>query len=128
MTMTGTIRTHRELTADVDRSCDVCIVGSGAGGSVLAAGLAESGLEVVMIEAGGNHTRKDFTLQESDAMPMLYQERGLRATGTSGVLPVSTVQKKATLTVMGSIRSTCGHVVGSLPAGGSGTTTRFIKE
>jgi hypothetical protein len=37
------------------------------------------------------------------------QKRGLRATGTSGVLPVSTVQKKATLTVMGSIRRKLTH-------------------
>ncbi|QNI95759.1 hypothetical protein SynA15127_02702 [Synechococcus sp. A15-127] len=51
----------------------------------------------------------------------------MRATGTSEVLPVSTVQKKDILTAMGSIRSKCDHVVGSVLAGGSGNTTRFIE-
>jgi hypothetical protein len=37
------------------------------------------------------------------------QKRGLRATGTSEVLLVSTVQKNATLTVMGSIRRKLTH-------------------
>jgi hypothetical protein len=55
------------------------------------------------------------------------QKRGLRATGTSEVLPVSTVQKKAILTVMGSIRSKYDRDVGSVLAGGSGSTTRFIE-
>ena len=37
--MSGSIVTGAEIEADLDLSCDVCIVGSGAGGAVLAAGL-----------------------------------------------------------------------------------------
>src|SRR5690606_34615543 len=55
-------------------------VGSGAGGAVLAAGLAEAGLRVVMLEEGGHFTREHFTLQERDAFPAMYQERALRGT------------------------------------------------
>ena len=66
-------------------TCDVCIIGSGAGGAVLAAGLAARGLEVIMVEEGGAFTKEDFDLDESHAMPMLYQERGTRATSDQGV-------------------------------------------
>lgn len=69
-----------EITADVDVACDVCIVGSGAGGSVLAAELTARGLDVIVLEEGGYHTKADFTLHEADAYPLLYQERGLRTT------------------------------------------------
>ncbi len=77
--MSGAILGHTDLTADVDWTCDVCIVGSGAGGAVLAAGLAAKGLDVIVVEEGHHFTRKDFTLQESDALPAMYQERATRA-------------------------------------------------
>lgn len=59
---------------------DVCIIGSGAGGSVLAAGLAQQGHRVVVVEAGPYRQRTDFTLQERDSMRELYQESGGRST------------------------------------------------
>jgi choline dehydrogenase-like flavoprotein len=83
--MSGQILTHAELGADVDWTCDVCIVGSGAGGAVLAAGLLEQGLDVVMLEEGSHLTRREFTLHESEAMPALYQERGTRATADQAI-------------------------------------------
>lgn len=70
----------RELSAAVSERCDVLVIGSGAGGAVLAAGLVEAGLDVVMLEAGGYHTRRDFTLNEGDAFVKLYQQQGARAT------------------------------------------------
>lgn len=78
--MSGFIRHGREVTASVTETCDVCIVGSGAGGAVLAAGLVERGLSVVLLEAGPAVTRDDFTLHERDAYPDFYQDRGGRAT------------------------------------------------
>ncbi|MCB9778758.1 MAG: GMC family oxidoreductase [Alphaproteobacteria bacterium] len=78
--MSGTITIGVDLTSDQSLDCDVCIVGSGAGGSVLAAGLAQAGLDVVVLEAGPYLTRRDFTLHEEQAYPDLYQDRMGRAT------------------------------------------------
>ena len=61
-------------------SADVCIIGSGAAGGVLAKDLAEAGCSVIVLEEGGNFSSKDFNQREADMMPMLYQEGGGRAT------------------------------------------------
>lgn len=80
------IHTWDDLTADVDLSCDVCIVGTGAGGAVLAAGLAERGLDVVLLEEGGHYTRRDFgRLEEAWSFPHLYQERSGRTTADGAI-------------------------------------------
>jgi len=78
--MSGFIRPGAEVSSDVEEACDVCIVGSGAGGAVLAAGLVAQGLDVVMLEAGGAFTHEDFDLHEKSAYPAMYQDRGTRAT------------------------------------------------
>ncbi len=70
-----------DLSSDHELSCDVCIIGSGAGGAVLAAGLCEQGLSVVMLEEGAYRTAENFrSLSERINTPMLYQERGTRST------------------------------------------------
>ena len=43
---------------------DVCIVGSGAGGSPIAYELSKAGFKVVVLEKGPNYTEKDFTKDE----------------------------------------------------------------
>jgi choline dehydrogenase-like flavoprotein len=76
----GRILRGEEITADVEESCDVCVIGSGAGGAMLAAGLVEQGHSVVMLEAGSYRTRRDFDLDEGKAFVGMYQEQGARAT------------------------------------------------
>ncbi|MCI0673038.1 MAG: GMC family oxidoreductase [Myxococcaceae bacterium] len=76
----GRIWTGDELTQDREVTCDVCIVGSGAGGGVLGEALARRGLSVVMLEEGGYRTRRDFDMREDTAYPALYQELGNRTT------------------------------------------------
>lgn len=78
--MSGEIIVGTQLTSDRTIDCDVCIVGSGAGGAVLAAGLAERGHDVVMLEEGPYLQKEDFDLQEGTAYPAMYQDRGTRAT------------------------------------------------
>jgi choline dehydrogenase-like flavoprotein len=76
----GRIYVSEEIRAGLEVDCDVCVVGSGAGGSVLAHELVSRGLRVVMLEEGGYHTKREFDLQESTAYPKLYQELGNRTT------------------------------------------------
>ncbi len=76
----GRIWSGDELQSDREIHCDVCIVGSGAGGSVLAHELVAKGLNVVMLEEGGYHTKREFDLREDHLFPLLYQELGNRGT------------------------------------------------
>jgi choline dehydrogenase-like flavoprotein len=68
-----------------DLECDVVVVGSGAGGSVTAAVLAESGYKVIVIEKGLHLQEKDFNQQEVDMFNKLYEGRGLLTSVDGGV-------------------------------------------
>src|SRR3954462_7823279 len=61
-----------DVSADTDVECDVCIVGSGAGGGVAAAVLAQAGLDVVVLEAGDYYSEKDFDGDELNGFGRLY--------------------------------------------------------
>jgi len=79
-------------SGDLDLKAEVCVVGTGAGGAVTAAVLAEAGLDVLMLEEGGYYTSDDFTMREKDSLPHLYQEGGARATKD---LAISILQGRA---------------------------------
>ena len=49
-----------DIRGDVTESADVCVIGSGAGGAVVAKELAEAGRSVVVLEEGANFTRRDY--------------------------------------------------------------------
>jgi choline dehydrogenase-like flavoprotein len=57
---------------DTDLSCDVVVVGSGAGGGTAAGVLAQAGLDVVVLEAGGFHDERDFDGGEETGFLELY--------------------------------------------------------
>ena len=61
-------------------SCDVAIIGSGAGAGITAEILAKAGLQVVIIEEGPLKSSADFKQKESEAYPSLYQESAARKT------------------------------------------------
>ena len=69
----------------LELDCDVCIVGSGAGGGVAAAVLAAAGLDVVVLEAGGYWSERDFDGAERTALRRLYRGGGASATDDQGV-------------------------------------------
>jgi choline dehydrogenase-like flavoprotein len=60
--------------------CDVCVVGSGAAGSVVAAELAASGQNVLVVEAGTEWSGPDYDQHELTGMRRLFREGG--ASGT----------------------------------------------
>ncbi|HVH12560.1 MAG TPA: FAD-dependent oxidoreductase [Longimicrobium sp.] len=70
----------------------VCVVGSGAGGAVVAARLAEAGHDVVVLEEGGYWRPGQFTEREGKMTARLYAEGGMRATED---LSVPVVQGRA---------------------------------
>ncbi|HVO34935.1 MAG TPA: GMC family oxidoreductase N-terminal domain-containing protein [Gemmatimonadales bacterium] len=77
------------LTVDQDTTldCDVIVLGSGAGGGVVAGLLAQAGRSVVVLEKGGNPGSADMTQVEGDMLGALYLDGGLLMT-QSGSMPV----------------------------------------
>ena len=74
------------IPADTTLSCDVVIVGSGAGGGVVAAELAARGKDVVVLEKGGYRNEADFTHLEGEALEQMYDAGGLLATQDLGLV------------------------------------------
>lgn len=64
------------FASESELKADVCIVGSGAGGGVVAGVLAEAGLKVVVLEAGGYFDEPDFTQLEIPAYQNMYWRGG----------------------------------------------------
>jgi long-chain-alcohol oxidase len=60
------------LDADERLGCDVVVVGSGAGGGVVAAELARAGADVIVLEKGGYRSESDFSHHEAEATRELY--------------------------------------------------------
>ncbi len=63
---------------------DVVVIGSGAGGGVVASAFARAGKRVVVIEAGGAYTPRDFTQRELMTSE-LYLDAGLTASSDLGI-------------------------------------------
>ena len=70
-----------ELTLEAD----AVVVGSGAGGGVIAAGLARSGLKVIVLEAGGLFDESDFNQYELWAYQNMYWRGGPQPTADMNV-------------------------------------------
>lgn len=80
----GGIRPAGELATDAE--FDVVVIGSGAGGAVVAAELAEAGLAVAVLEEGEHHATGEFTSRTLDMLRMLYRDGG--AATTLGRAPI----------------------------------------
>jgi choline dehydrogenase-like flavoprotein len=81
-----------QIAQDLVLKPDVCIIGSGPGGSMVAQRLARAGAKVVVLEEGGFWTKDVFDMQEATAFPRLYQDRGNRATAD---LSIAVLQGRA---------------------------------
>jgi hypothetical protein len=65
-----------DLPLDESLECDVVVIGTGAGGAVVARELAEQGHAVVLLEEGDYHTRKDFSGLAVEMQRKLYRDMG----------------------------------------------------
>ncbi len=68
--------------------CDAIVVGSGAGGAWVAKELAEGGLNVILVEAGGRRDPEEFGGRVPDAMLGLYRDAGFTSTVGNVVIQV----------------------------------------
>lgn len=64
----------------LEQTYDVVIVGSGAGGGVMAAELSKAGKRVLVIEKGHHYPQSELTLVQADGFTNLY-ENGKYKTG-----------------------------------------------
>ncbi len=78
-----TVAVDRDTTLE----CDVAVIGSGAGGGVVAGLLAVAGRSVVVLEKGPNPGSRDMTQVEGDMLGALYLDGALLMT-QSGSLPI----------------------------------------
>jgi choline dehydrogenase-like flavoprotein len=79
---------YPHIRGRVEERVDVCIVGSGAGGAVVAKELAEGGLSVIVLEEGLYFRRADFQGAPWERMQRLYRNRGLTAAFGRSVVPI----------------------------------------
>ena len=80
---------YRTVVPQGDRltlEADVCIAGSGAGGAVIAARMAERGRRVVVLESGGQYTTADFYQNELWGYKHLWWRGGGNPTADGNVL------------------------------------------
>ncbi|HSN28875.1 MAG TPA: GMC family oxidoreductase [Kofleriaceae bacterium] len=78
--------TRHDIHGDTVLDCDVVVIGSGAGGSTVAAELSEAGFDVIVVEEGSYYSTRDFTADTSAMVRQLYRDGG--ATMAIGNPPV----------------------------------------
>ncbi|MBX3161982.1 MAG: GMC family oxidoreductase [Deltaproteobacteria bacterium] len=78
--------TRHDHHGDTVVDADVVVIGSGAGGSTVAAELAEAGFDVIVVEEGSYYQTRDFTADTSAMVRQLYRDGG--ATMAIGNPPV----------------------------------------
>lgn len=74
------------VTSDDTLQCDVVVIGSGAGGGVVAGELAARGLDVVVLEKGGYYNEADFSHLEGETLSRLYDGGGLLTSDDLGLV------------------------------------------
>ena len=71
---------YQVISGDVVRTVDVCVIGSGAAGAILATNLAKSGKSVILLERGGYYDGESMNQREADMIPLLWKDAGANFT------------------------------------------------
>jgi len=72
----GKIFEAKDISGEIKQSSEVCIIGSGAGGAVVAKELAEYGHEVVLIEEGSRWTKENYPRDPIMVFRKMYRDSG----------------------------------------------------
>lgn len=96
-------------------SCDVAVVGSGAGGAAAAAELAEAGVDVLVLEAGPYRDRESYSAEPLGATAEIYRDAGLTMSEGLPPIPVPTARVVGGTTVINS--GTCFRTPDAILAG-----------
>ncbi|MFO0550134.1 MAG: GMC family oxidoreductase [Polyangiaceae bacterium] len=79
----------RTLQGPFEEACDVAVVGSGAGGAVVAAILAEAGKRVIVIEEGAYYRPADYQrFAPSESVRRMFREGGMAMAFGVGQTPM----------------------------------------
>jgi choline dehydrogenase-like flavoprotein len=79
------LKVHEPRGSEETLEAEVCIVGSGSGGAVIAAVLAQRGLDVVVLEAAGYCNEADFDQLELPAYQRMFWRGGPTPTADGNV-------------------------------------------
>jgi choline dehydrogenase-like flavoprotein len=82
--------------------CDVVVIGSGAGGAVAAATLAEAGVDTILLEAGESYDRDSYPEDRLEAIASLYRDAGLTIAEGRPPIPVPVAKAVGGTTVINS--------------------------
>lgn len=93
------------LEKDTELSCEIVIVGSGAGGGTVAGILKDK--DLIIVEKGNYYNEADFTQAEADMTQKMYDKKGLLSTkdGAITVLAGSTLGGGTVINWAGSFRT-----------------------
>ncbi|MDD1751362.1 MAG: GMC family oxidoreductase [Methanothrix sp.] len=71
---------YKTIEGDVLDHCDICVIGGGAAGSVMAKKLCDAGRSVVLVERGGYYEGEDMNQQDECMLPLLWKNSGANFT------------------------------------------------
>jgi choline dehydrogenase-like flavoprotein len=121
------------VDAPITLDADACVIGSGAGGGVVAAELARSGRRVIVLEQGPGDQAPQFDQREIVGVQRLFLDRGTTSTRDLGVVIFAgscvgggtTVNWQTSLRLPDAIRAEWSHASG-LPLFGDDRFTRAM--
>lgn len=88
--MSGAYLRGRDSERDLDLHCDVVVVGSGAGGAVVATELALAGQDVIVVEEGPQISAEEHgAMRQTESLRHVWREAGM--TASIGVFGAPTV-------------------------------------
>lgn len=75
-----------DIRADTTLTCDVLVIGSGAGGGVVAGELSAAGYDVIVVEKGGYYHDTDFHARELESVESMFDRYGALTTSDTALV------------------------------------------